>query len=119
MVTALKKDQASKLSDSKKSAYYRREPKQFPLMPPFPCGLKKAIALLDRWVKDQVITLSEASIFPLLKITKTRSTALIIEEKAILLSSALLLGGFSRKSMEHERSLSRMMDIQHQRVAIS
>lgn len=31
--------------------------KSYPVLPLFPCGIKKAIALLHQWVKDEAITL--------------------------------------------------------------
>lgn len=48
-----------KPSNSKKPAYDRREPR-FHVLPPFSYNVKEKIALLEGWVKDQVITLPEA-----------------------------------------------------------
>lgn len=34
---------------------YKQERKTFLILPPFPCGVKKATALLEQWVKDLVV----------------------------------------------------------------
>lgn len=59
MVLTFKKLKRAKPSKSKKLAYGRRETKQYPVLPPLPCNVKKSTALLEKWVKDRVINLHE------------------------------------------------------------
>lgn len=54
-VMILENTKGDKLSNSKKPAYDIKEPRQFSILPPFSCGVKKAIALLEQWMKGRVI----------------------------------------------------------------
>lgn len=56
-----KKGKGAKMSSLKKLAYQRRETMQTPILPPFSCGAKKAVALLEKWVKDRVIRFPEVN----------------------------------------------------------
>lgn len=38
--------------------------KSYPVLPPFPCGIKKALALVNQWVKDEAITLPHVDQLP-------------------------------------------------------
>lgn len=38
--------------------------KSYPILPPFPCGIKKALALLNQWVKGKAITLPHVDQLP-------------------------------------------------------
>lgn len=48
----------------KHNSQYRQNKKAFPVLSPFPCGIKKATALLEQWVKDSVIFLSHVDRLP-------------------------------------------------------
>lgn len=47
MVVTFEKGKGVKCSSSKKPTYSRRKPSKFPVLPPFPCGAKKAAVLLE------------------------------------------------------------------------
>lgn len=52
MTTTVEKDKGAKGFSLKKIPYNIREIRQFPVLPPFPCGLKQAATLLGQWIKD-------------------------------------------------------------------
>lgn len=64
MAVTFEKGEGSRSSDSKKPAYGMRELSQYPVLQPFPYDSKKAIALLDRWVKDRITTLPKVHYLP-------------------------------------------------------
>lgn len=43
---------------------YKKESKSFSVLPPYPCGMKKATALLRQWVKESVIRLPYVELLP-------------------------------------------------------
>lgn len=44
--------------------YNRRETRRFHILPPFPCRAKKAAALLEQWMKDDVVRLLDVEFLP-------------------------------------------------------
>lgn len=52
IVTPLKNDRGSKPSNTKRSTFEKKKPKEYLDLPPFPCDQKKAAALLESWLKD-------------------------------------------------------------------
>lgn len=70
MITTLEKGKEAKPSNLKKPVYGRKEPRQFLVLPTFPCAVKKATILLEEWVKEQVIHLIEVNYISSLKAQK-------------------------------------------------
>lgn len=64
IIATFEKSENFILSGLKKSTYGMREPRKYPVLPPSPCGSKKVTTLLDRWVKDWIITLLEVPRLP-------------------------------------------------------
>lgn len=54
IIIAFNNDRGVELSSLKRPTFEEREPKEYPILPPFLWGTKKAAELLDQWVKDQV-----------------------------------------------------------------
>lgn len=53
-----------KPSGLKKISHDKKETRRYHVLPPFPCGVKKATTLLWHWIKDNVILLSEVELIP-------------------------------------------------------
>lgn len=66
--TALNNAKEAKPSGPKRSTFERRESKEYPILPPFPCGVKSAIELLKQRVKE------ESFVFPTLNASLQRQT---------------------------------------------
>lgn len=64
MAVTLKKSRGINTSSSKKPTYDRKEPRQYPILSPFPCGAKKAVALLEQWIIYGVVCLLEVECLP-------------------------------------------------------
>lgn len=47
-----------------KEYFIWKEIRSFPALPPFRCGVRKAIALLEQWIKDAVICLPKIEFLP-------------------------------------------------------
>lgn len=94
MITTLEKGKEAKPSNLKKPVYGRKEPRQFLVLPTFPCAVKKATILLEEWVKEQVIHLIEVNYISSLKAQKDVRCSLNFGEKAILLNSELFQENF-------------------------
>lgn len=64
MIATVEKDQETKGSGKMKMPYSKKETRRFHVLPPFLCKAKKAAALLEQWIKDNVILLPEVEFFP-------------------------------------------------------
>lgn len=69
-------------SNVKRSSFEKKETNDYLVLPPFPCGIKKAAALFEQWVKDQVIRLPFLDHSPSAVDQKLRTNGLTIEEEA-------------------------------------
>lgn len=63
MVATLEKDKGARSSNSKQLAMAERSLINSYVLPPFPCGMKKSQAFLERRLRDQVIRLVETNYF--------------------------------------------------------
>lgn len=54
IIATLEKGQGERPSNSKRPSY-KQEQKPFPVLPPYLYAVKKATALLEKWVKDLVV----------------------------------------------------------------
>lgn len=90
IITALEKNKGAKDSNSKKMPYSKREIREFSVFPPFLCGAKIVVALLEHWVKDKGTRFQKWSSFLLQQIRKIWSTIHSIERKDICWNSVTL-----------------------------
>lgn len=63
IIAVVEKNKGAKSSSSKIMTYNRRENQMIPIFPHFPCVAKKAVALLEQWINDNVIHLLEVELF--------------------------------------------------------
>lgn len=63
-------------ASSKKVSYGKKDIRSFLALPPFSCSVKKGVALLKQWIKNDVVHLPD--VIPPIKIKKVRSIVHII-----------------------------------------
>lgn len=107
MITTLEKGKEAKPSNLKKPVYGRKEPRQFPVLPTFPCAVKKATILLEEWVKEQVIHLIEVNYISSLKAQKDVRCSLNHWRKGHTLKQWVISGEFLTWNIRMERYGSR------------
>lgn len=107
IVAILEKDKGTKASTSKKPAYDMRKTRQYPVLPPFLCAVKKAAALLEQWVKYQVINLPKVEYPPSLAYQKGVRYCPYHRRMVLRSSNASTSEGFSMRSKRREKSCSK------------
>lgn len=50
--------------EKNKGAYGKKETRGYPVLPPFPHGVEKAIAIIEQWVKDHNSRMLKAEFVP-------------------------------------------------------
>lgn len=61
----MEKNKGAKTSSSKKMLYSKeKKNKPVPILPPIPRGANKVVALLEQWIKDNVIPLPKVEFLP-------------------------------------------------------
>lgn len=80
MVEAVDKNNGAKASSPKNISYSKKETRQHVLLS-FPCEIKKAAALLEKWINDNAICLPEVELLHSVADQKVRGTACTIKKK--------------------------------------
>lgn len=86
----------------------RQGKKSYPILPLFPYGFKKAIALLNQWVKDKTATLPHVDHLPSEEDQQELNFCLITKGEATTWSNVLYFVKCLTRSWRQERSYSRM-----------
>lgn len=87
MIVAVEKGNGVRASSAKKASYDKKKIRQFPSLPPFLCGTKKAAISPKQWPKDRFIHLLELEFLPSIADQKDARCCPYIEGKAIHLPS--------------------------------
>lgn len=89
MIAAVEDGREARPSKSKKPSFRqnykannRQGKKSYPVLPSFPCGIKKALTLLNQWVKDKVVTLPHVDQLPYEEDQQGPTSTLITKEEA-------------------------------------
>lgn len=88
MIAAVEKGEGAKGPNLKKTLHEKKEVRSSSDLPPFPCGVKKVVAILEQWVKDDVIICLRWKFFLLSKIRKIQSTVHTLEGRGTPLNNA-------------------------------
>lgn len=83
-----------------------REKEKFLVLPPFPCGMKRDITLLELRIKDRIVQLPYIERFPSRKTRRLLTTVAITAKEGICVSNACFLGGCLTKRSKRARSCS-------------
>lgn len=120
-MVAIEKSQEARPSRSKKPFLRqenRQEKKVSPVLPPFLCGIKKATALLEQWVKDAGILLPHVDRLPFQVDQRDAKYCPFHRRKGTIWSN----GWFSERSLvrnsRQEKSYSRIKELSASKNAL-
>lgn len=107
MIAVVEKHNGVKASSSKKASYDRKETKAVPVLPPFPCRAKKAVTLLEEWVKDRIIRLLDVEFLSSFSNQKDVKFCLYYRRKGHTLEQCVSFRRISTRNTKSVRFCSR------------